>query len=596
MDAYAIRDVIAAVTAGRLTRRAFVHTLVALGVAAPLATDVLRSAGLAATRPAAPAFTPSRRGGGGRLRLLWWQAPVMLNPHFANGVKDVDASRPVHEPLVSVDPDGNLVPVLAAEIPSVENSRLAKDGTWVVWPLRKGVVWHDGTPFTAADVVFNWEYAADPATAAVSLGTYRDVERIERVDDHAVKVVFKAPTPFWYRTALVDHIPKHGHGAWKGQRAREAPHNLKPVGTGPYRVVDFRPGDAVRYEINPHYHVASRPFFDHVELKGGGDAVSAARAVLQTGEFDFAWNVQVEDDVLRRLEQSGKGRVDIVPSGSIEHVSVNQTDPSREVDGERSSVKAPHPVLTDPKVAAALTRLVDRAAVQTEIYGRQGQATGNFLNMPARYRSTATRWEFDVDRASQLLDEAGWARGRDGVRVKDGRRLRLVLQTSQNAPRQKTQAIIKQAAAKAGIELELKSITPSVFFSSDPGNADTVSRFSADLQLYTVQMGAPDPQGFMEQFTSWEVAAKANNWSRRNVTRLRDAEYDRLWKAAEHEMNPAVRAAHFIRMNDRVVQRGVVIPILWRNLVQAVGAKLRGVEISGWDSNLSRLAYWYRDR
>ena len=591
-----MHDLIADVKTGRITRRAFVHRLAALGIAAPFAAELLRCAGVASAQPATPAFTPTRRGGGGRLRLLWWQAPVMLNPHFATGVKDGDASRPVHEPLASIDPDGNLVPVLAAEIPSVENGRLAKDGTWVVWPLKKNVVWHDGKPFTAADVVFNWEYAADPATAAVSLGTYRDVERIERVDDHAVKVVFKAPAPFWYRTGLVDHIGKHVHGAWKGQRAREAPHNLKPIGTGPYRVVDFRPGDAVRYEINAQYHVANRPFFDQVEMKGGGDAVSAARAVLQTGEFDFAWNVQVEDDVLRRLEQSGKGRVDIVPSGSIEHLSVNQTDPSREVEGERSSVKAPHPILTDPKVAAALTRLVDRAAVQSEIYGRQGQATGNFLNMPSRYRSTATRWEFDVDGANRLLDEAGWARGRDGVRAKDGRRLRLILQTSQNAPRQKTQAIVKQAAAKAGIELELKSITPSVFFSSDPGNADTVSRFSADLQLYTVQMGAPDPQGFMEQFASWEVAAKTNNWSRRNVTRFRDAEYDRLWKAAEHEMNPATRAAHFIRMNDLVVQRGVVIPILWRNLVQAVGAKLRGVEISGWDSNLSRLAYWYRER
>jgi peptide/nickel transport system substrate-binding protein len=587
-------EIVGQVQSGGLGRRAFVRAMAALGVGAPLAAGMLGAAGIAAAQPK-PAFAPTRRGGGGRLKLLWWQAPVMLNPHFANGVKDGDACQVVLESLVSIDADGNLVPVLATEIPSVEAGTLARDGRSVLWRLKKDVAWHDGQPFTAADVVFNWEYAADPATAAVTQGTYRDILRMERVDDHAVKIVFKQPTPFWYGAAGALLIPKHLHAAFKGQRAREAPYNLKPVGTGPYRIVDFRPGDAVRYEINRQYHVPNRPFFDDVELKGGGDAVSAARAVLQTGEFDFAWNVQVEDDVLARLERGGKGRVEFVPSGSIEHILVNQTDPGREVDGERSSLKAPHPVLTDPKIAAALTRLVDRTAVQEQIYGRQGQTTANFLNAPARYRSPNTRWEFDVERAGRLCDEAGWKRGGDGIRVKDGRRLRLVFQTSANAPRQRTQAIVKQAAARAGIDLELRAIAPAIYFSSDPGNADTVSKFSADLQMYTVQMGAPDPQRFMELFCSWEAASKANTWSGRNITRWRNDEYDRSWKAAEHEMNPAVRAGHFIRMNDLVVQHGVVIPILRRNLVQAVGARLRGVEISGWDSNLSRLAYWYRE-
>lgn len=589
-----IREITGQVQRGALSRRAFVRTMAALGIGAPLAADLLRAAGIAAAQPK-PAHTPTRRGGGGRLKLLWWQAPVMLNPHFANGVKDVDAAQVVLESLVSIDGDGSLVPVLAAEIPSVEAGTLARDGRSVVWRLRKNVAWHDGKPFTAADVVFNWEYAADPATAAVTQGSYRDILRMEHVDDHTVKIVFKEPTPFWYGAAGVALIPKHLHAPFKGQRAREAPYNLKPVGTGPYRIVDFRPGDAARYEINRQYHVPNRPFFDEVELKGGGDAVSAARAVLQTGEFDFAWNVQVEDDLLVRLERGGKGRVELVPSGSVEHILVNQTDPWREVDGERSSLKAPHPILTDPKIAAALTRLVDRTAVQEQIYGRQGKVTANFLNVPDRFRSPNTRWAFDAEQAGRLCEEAGWKRGGDGIRVKDGRRLRLVFQTSLNAPRQKTQALVKQAAARAGIELELRAIAPAIYFSSDPGNADTLSKFSADFQMYTVQMGAPDPQRFMELFCSWEAASKANSWSGRNVSRFRNDEYDRLWKAAEHEMNPAVRATHFIRMNDLIVQHGVVIPILQRNLVHAVGARLRGLEISGWDSNLSRIAYWYRE-
>jgi peptide/nickel transport system substrate-binding protein len=108
----------------------------------------------------------------------------------------------------------------------------------------------------------------------------------------------------------------------------------------------------VRGEINRDYHQPNRPHFDAVEMKGGGDAVTAARAVLQTGEYDYAWNMLVEDELLKRFEEAGKGRVIIAASaGGIEHLQCNFTDPWTEVDGERSSVKTKHPILSDPAVA-----------------------------------------------------------------------------------------------------------------------------------------------------------------------------------------------------------------------------------------------------
>jgi peptide/nickel transport system substrate-binding protein len=597
MDHHALHELIAHVKAGRLGRRAFVRMMVGLGLTAPMAAQMLASAGVARAQSKAPAFTPTKRGGGGPLRTLWWQAPTLLNPHFATGTKDQDASRIFYEPLAAFDPDGNVVPVLAAEVPSVQNGGLAADLTAVTWRLKKGVTWHDGKPFTADDVVFNYEFVSDPATAAVTSGSYEEIAKVEKLDSHTVKLTFSRPQPFWSDAfcgvrGMV--IPKHLFEAFKGTKSREAPANLKPVGTGPYRFVDFKPGDMVRAELNPSYHVPNRPFFDTMEMKGGGDAVSAARAVLQTGEYDYAWNLQVEDDILRRMEQGGKGRVNIFPGGNPEHMQCNFTDPWTEVDGERSSLKTTHPTLSDPAVRQALNLLVDRAAVQEQIYGRQGQTSANFLTAPSRFFSKNTRWEFSVDKANQVLDAAGWKRGADGVRAKDGRRLKFLFQTSINAPRQKNQAIVKQAAAKAGIEIEIKSVVASVFFSSDPANPDTYPHFYSDLQMYTTTMTAPDPQPFMRQFCSWEAAQKANKWQGRNITRFRSDEYDRAYKAAESEVDPVKRAALFIKMNDIVIQNVAVIPVLWRNGVSGAVTALQGMDLTGWDSNFWRLPYWYR--
>jgi len=596
MDEGEVRELVRQVRDGRVSRRQFTRMMVGLGLTAPLAARVLAASGVANAQPK-PAFTPTRRGGGGELRTLWWQAVSILNPHLAVGVKDNDGSRLFHEPLAAFDPDGNLVPILATEIPTFENGGLAKDGLSVTWKLKRGVQWHDGRPFTADDVVFTWEFAADPATAATTAGQYKEIARIEKLDSHTVKVVFKKPAPFWpivFCGSTGQLIAKHVFEPYRGAKSREAPANLKPVGTGPYRYLDFKPNDVVRAELNPSYHVPNWPFFDRVEMKGGGDAVSAARAVIQTGEYDFAWNLQVEDDILRRMEQGGKGRVDMVPSGNIEHISVNQTDPWTELDGERSSIKTTHPLLSDPAVRAALTVLVDRGSIQEQLYGRAGQATANYLNAPSRFASRNTRWEFNIEKANQVLDAGGWRRGPDGVRVKDGKRLKLVFQTSINATRQKQQAIIKAAAGKAGIEMELKSITASVYFSSDPGNPDTVAKFNADIQMYAWQFGV-DPQRSMEIFTSWEVATKENKWSGRNTTRWRNEEYDRLWKAADGELDPVKRAAVLIQMNDLLVRNVVVIPLVWRSWVSGVSNRLKGTEISGWDSSFWRLPYWYRE-
>ena len=589
-----LRGLLDQVKAGGLSRRAFVRRMAAVGLTAPMATQLLAFSGVAMAQ-SRPTYKPTKRGGGGLLKVLWWQGPTLLNPHFAVGTKDQDGSRLFYEPLAGWDADGNLRPILAESIPGREDGTLAADGKSVTWKLKKGVTWHDGKPFTADDCVFTWEYARNPATAAVTSGSYKDVV-VEKVDQYTVVVKFKQPTPFWADTFVNSPgsiIPKHLFADYVGDKSRDAPTNLKPVGTGPYKFKEFKPGDMVTGVINTAYHVENRPHFDAIEMKGGGDAVSAARAVLQTGEFDFAWNLQVEDEILVRLEKGGKGRVIFSKGGGIEHIQLNTTDPWTEVDGERSSLKTKHPILSDQAVRQALALLVDKDLVEKFIYGRTGTATANFINNPERFRSKTTKYEFNVDKANALLDKAGWVKGSDGIRAKDGKKLKFVYQTSINQPRQKNQAIVKQACQKAGIDIEVKAVTASVFFSSDVANPDTYTKFYSDLQMYN-NGSQPDPEMFLRQFCSWEAATKENKWQGRNITRWQNKEYDDTHKAAQVELDPVKRAAMLIKLNELAVNNQVVIPIVARLGVAAAKTNLI-VELSGWDNNTWDLPNWYRE-
>lgn len=590
-----LRELIEDVRAGKLPRRNFIQQLVALGLTAPMASMLLMHEGIAQTQASIP-YKPTKRGGGGALKIIYWQAPVHLNPHYAGGTKDQDASRIFYEPLAGWDSEGNLVPALAAEIPSRQNGGVAADGKSVTWKLKRGVTWHDGKPFTADDVVFTAAYAADPAAAMITVGIYKDI-KVEKIDSHTVKVSYQKAVPFWAE-ALVGSagtiLPKHVFEPFMGAKSRENPANTKPVGTGPYKIVDFKPGDTLRAEAYAGYHIPNQPFFDTLEIKGGGDATSAARAVLQTAEYDLAWNLAVEDDILKRLEAAGKGRMAYYTGSDIEFVSLNVTDPWTEVDGERASAKSRHPAFSDKAVRTAMALLIDRKGIQEVIYGRGAVATASFLNNPARFRSPNNKYEFNIEKANQVLEAAGWKKGADGVRAKGKVRLKFVYQTSVSGPRQKCQTIIKDACTKAGIELELKSVVAAVFFGGDAANPDTYQKFWSDMQMFTTTMTQPDPQTFMEQFTSDQIAQKANKWASRNLGRWSNAEYDATFKAAQGEFDPVKRAALFIKMNDLVVNDGYVIPLFARPRPYGIVNKLVPT-LSAWDSATWAVGYWYRE-
>jgi len=620
-----VRALESAARSGQLSRREVLKRAAALGLSAPVIASLLAACarGEATPTPAPAAQTPAartpaagasptpaggasptaapagRRGEGGLVKLLWWQAPTILNPHFSQGTKDFDGSRIVLEPLADVNDKGELVPILAAEIPSVENGGVSKDAKTVTWKLKRDVKWSDGQPFTSKDVKFTYEFVIDEKAATTTMGNYQVIESVETPDDYTVVIHFKNPNPAWMNVFVGPYgmiLPEHVLRDYMGEKARNAPFNLNPVGTGPYKVKEFRPGDVVVYEMNENYREPDKPYFAQVEMKGGGDATTAARAVLQTGEVDYAWNLQVEAQVLDQLEKTGVGVVEVIQGVNVERILVNMTDPRKEVDGERSKLGVPHPWQSDLKVRQAYALACRRDVIANTLYGRAGQATANILVAPERFVSKNTSWKFDLDEAARLLDEAGWTKGPDGVRQKDGVRMEIIYQTTVNPVRQKTQEIIKSAFEQLGIKVELKSIDASVFFSSDPGNPDTAAHFYADIEMFTNGPTSVYPVDYM---ISWygkpdNIAQKANNWSGNNYERWQNDEYDKAYEQALVELDPQKQAELFIKMNDLVVNNVVVIPLVHRHSVSGRAKNLTGLELSRWTDETWNIANWRR--
>src|SRR5215216_88495 len=534
---------------GTITRREFTLRALALGVGMPIISFILRAEtasalpgrhigwGVAAqgvAGPPAEGMDGRTRGEGGELKIIQWQAPSLLSPHVSTGDKDYLAACLIMEPLMHYLPDGTLIPNLIAEVPTVENGLLGEDLKSVTYKLLDGVTWADGEPLTADDVVFTWQWVIEPANASTSAGVFEAIESIEVVDPQTVKVSFAEPNATWFQPHAGSSFgfvySKHVLDVEDGKAAHDA-FLLNPVGTGPYKVESFSPNDQVVYVINENYRDPNKPYFERVNLKGGGDAASAARAVLQTGEYDFAWNLQVEPQILDELEQGGKGTVIVARGNSVERIMVQFADLNTETDGERAKLGTVNPTMGDKAVRQALNLAVQRDVISQQLYfGEDEPATANILTGIPSMESPNTSWEFNVEEAKRILEEAGWTMQGD-VRAKDGVELNITFVTTISSVRQKEQAIIKQALDQIGFRTELRQVDAAVFFDSSPGNEQNVNHFYNDLQMYTDNPTSPVPVSYM---LSWyagpegaNVPQKANGWSQLNYGRYSNPEYDK---------------------------------------------------------------------
>src|SRR5665811_2364731 len=532
------RDLVDTFQHGDIDRRQFLARASALGVGTTVALflanagPVIASGGSrngfafyaqdATPAAGAPGFPDTgmegrTRGEGGELRLIQWQAPTLLNAHRSTGTKDFMASDIINEPLMRYAEDGSLLPNLITAVPSVENGLLAEDLSSATFSLLPDVLWSDGEPFTARDVQFTWEWIVTESNASVSFGIWDVIESIEVVDDVTATVTFRNPSAAWF-----DPFTGGNNG-----------------------------------------HIYPAHAFSDVTIKGGGDAASAARSVLQTGEYDYAWNLQVEPAVLAEMEAGGQGEIVTVPGTSVERLHINFSDPRTEVDGQFSEMNTPHPFLTDPAVREALNLAVDRELIAREFYGEGQPPTANILAGLNAFDSPNTSWSFDLEAAAKTLDDAGWVLDGD-TRAKDGIELNITYATSVNQVRQKTQAVIKDDWNSIGVKVQLEQIDAGIYFDSSAGNTQNIGHMYWDINMYTNKATSSVPISYMQDWYAGpdgeNIAQASNEWQGTNRQRWSNADYDAAFNQLLTATDLEQAYALLIQLNDIIINDRAVIP------------------------------------
>jgi peptide/nickel transport system substrate-binding protein len=476
------------------------------------------------------------------------------------------------------------------------------------------VLWSDGEPFTADDVVWTWQWITDESSGSWSRWIWSEIQTIEATSPTQVQIVYAKPTLSWFFPIAGAFcggiIPRH---AWTGKdkAAADAAFAIDPIGTGPYKIDTFVPGDPIVCSINERYREPNKPYFETVRFLGGGDGATDAQAVLQNGDGDVAALLTVPNfKFLRELETTGaKGRLAAGPPTEVEQIVFNFSDPNRVIDGERSNLHAPHPFLTDRAVRQAMTMAIDREAIATEIFlgGDIHVAARNVLTGIPALESPNTSLDFDIEGANELLDRAGWERAGD-TRVKDGIELAVTYYTTgigDLSPlvryRPRTQAAVKTGWEAIGIQVELGQVSASDFFTVTPDNELSFAHFYRDIEMFSNGLTSPLPDLY---FAAWyagpdnsNIAQRANDWNGGggNIQRYINPEFDLLYEEVTSTIDPERAAELYIEMNDLIVGDFVVVPLVAQPfLIFALANRIADENVAAgtWEPLFWNIANW----
>jgi len=550
-----------------LTRRG----ALALGAAATLALTTV------------PAFAQPAPKKGGTAVIALIQEPGSLN-RFLTTQTGAILGKMVVEGLFEADEKGNYYPVLAAQIPTQANGGISADSLTVRYTLKPGIQWSDGQPLTSADYVFTFEAYANPGSAPAGdaiTPAWKQIESVTAIDPLNFSVKMKQPNPGYLELFNVV-LPRHKFDGpvVTNQHAQ----SRMPLGTGPFVVKEWRTGDAIVFARNPHYRDSGRPYLDQVVAKVIPNREVALQGLLRgevdtlffpvTGDLPTLLKAQKEGNPIQVAMQSSKSWV--------EWLWFNNAD--------NGDAKRPHPVLGDPAVREAIDRGIDRRQIIDQVFGGLGQLTGSLLYSGwAAVDIPAT--PYDPAKAAQVLEAAGWKKGADGIRSRNGVRASLRFQTvSGDRTRELYQQLIQQNLKDVGIEVKIQNVPSNVLFGAYK-DGGLLKRGNFDIAMsrdgYVI-----DPVVWAGKFTSDQIVT-AEHVEGLNVMFYSNAEYDRLVGQAGSIVDPAERRKLYAQAAQRFAADRPALPLYSSAWGWAWSNRLGGVKTDHWLGIWPLAADWY---
>jgi peptide/nickel transport system substrate-binding protein len=567
---------------------------------------LLAACGKSTAQPTSSPVTPATGGAevsatavtsgaktGGTVVLILPEEPTTLNYYASDAaiVRQV-ADATSMTGLTMVDEKGDFYPVLASDLPTQANGELSADNLTVTWKLRSDLKWSDGQALTSDDVKFTWEVLSNPNSGALTgTGGFDLIQSVDTPDATTAVVTYSTPYPGYLAQFMWGIFPRHATGepadmtTWDWDR--------QPVGAGPFIVTDWESGASITLERNPYYYQSGKPYLDKLVFRIVPES-AAQSAMMMQGEAQVHLWPGMDDKASYDDLMKGKAIEMLVPGVWNMAIDFNLSKPFDNDPGPTP----PHPILGDLRVRQAISYAIDYDSLVHDVLRDTVSASTSMFAYGWYQCDIPRTYPYDPEKAKQLLEEAGWVEGSDGIRVAkgakyaaDGTRLSLELQGYTNfEPLQRTEEFLVEKLKTVGIEAHIQNYDFSIIFGSWSDNSPRMLG-DFDMLIYDRSL-AIEPQGGLENLLLSDNYPTADNPTGGNVERWQNTKADADIKASGSNFDLATRKQALCDLGNLMATD---LPQLYLYLFQdgyGFSTDLTGYTVSTWGSMVWDVENW----
>jgi peptide/nickel transport system substrate-binding protein len=514
------------------------------------------------------------------------EEPAGLNRFLADAAIVYQVSDATVIGLTTPNEKGEYAPRLAAELPTI-----SEDQKTVTWKLRDGLKWSDGQPLTSDDIKFTWEAVSNPNSGAFNATAGFDlIESIETPDDLTAIIHYTEPFVGYLGQFSAALLPRHATGNPEEMGTWE--YNTKPVAAGPFVVTEWRSGESITMERNPNYYEQGKPYLDKLVFRIVPESAAQTALMIQGEAQVHLWPGEDKVDYDKAL--NGAGQQVLVPGIWNMAIDFNLSKPG----DDDPSASAPHPILGDIRVRQAISHAIDYDTLIKDVLNGQVTSSASPFEYGWYKCDIPRMYNYDVEKAKQLLTEAGWVEGPDGIRVakgaeyaEDGTRLSLELQGYTNFdPLDRTEQFIVENLKAVGIEANIQNYDFSIIFGSF---ADGSPRMTGDYDMLIFDRGYYlEPQGDVQSSYLSTNIPSAENPDGGNYFRWQNPNADAAIEAAGGTFDQAARRDAYCQLGKLIQEDAVQNYIYLFQDGYGFSSRLEGYTVSTWGSMTWDVQNW----